>query len=114
MTPKPLKDELGVLNKAYKILTEDLHCDFLKALAELEDNENHRKKNFPHTQLHKVSGIKNVSVYRAYINKIQGWKIHLQYGKDNFLYLCDVLTGEEHDDTTEVIMSRKNRYKKKR
>ena len=114
MTPKPLKDELGIIAKAYKILSEDLHCDFLKALAELEDNENHRTQNFPHTQLHKVSGIKSINVYRAYINKIKGWRIHLQYDNDKFLHLCDVLTGEEHDETTEVIKRRKNNYKKKR
>lgn len=114
MTPKPLKDELGIIAKAYKILSKNLYSDFLKALAELEDNENHITRFFPHTQLHKVSGIKSVNVYRAYINKIKGWRIHLQYDNDKFLHLCDVLTGEEHDETTEVIKRRKNKYKKKR
>ena len=114
MTTKPLKDKLGIIAKAYKSLPKELHCDFLKALAELEDNENHKKRSFPHTELHKVSGIGSVNVYRAYINKIKGWRLHLQYDNDNSISLCDVLTGKEHDATIKVIKSRKNNYKKKR
>lgn len=71
MNPKPLKDELAVIAKAHKLLTNDLYEDFIKALAELEDNENHRTQNFPHTKLHKVKGAKE-NVYRADVNKIKG------------------------------------------
>ncbi|GCL40063.1 hypothetical protein SR1949_51970 [Sphaerospermopsis reniformis] len=53
---KPLLDEYGVIHEAMKILPEYLKIDFLEALAELEDNECHRTRNFPKTRLHKVEG----------------------------------------------------------
>ena len=114
MNIKPIKDVEGVIAKAYKILPTDLHCDFLKAISELENNNNHKHGQFPHTHLHKVEGYKNYSVYRAYIHKTKGWRIHLQYGNDNFLILNDILTGKEHDKTTDVIKTRKNNYNKKK
>lgn len=75
---KPLFDEYGVIYEAMKILPDNLKLDFLEALAELEDNECHRTRSFPKTRLHKVKGIKQ-AIYRADIDKISGWRIHLQY-----------------------------------
>lgn len=110
MAIKPLKDNNGAIKQAYEDLPKKLHDDFFKSLAELEDNECHRTQNFPHTQLHKVKGAKK-SVYRAYINKVTGWRIHLQYGYDNYIEINEILTGQEHDDVTKIIKSRKGKYK---
>ena len=106
---KKLLDEYGVIYEANKILPEDLKLDFLSALAELENNECHRTRNFPKTRLHKVKGIQQ-AIYRADINKISGWRIHLQYHKNGNLLLKDIIEGKLHDSVTEVIKAKKNRY----
>ena len=54
-----LYDEYGIIYQAMKALSnDDLKVSFLEALAELEDNECHRTRQFPKTRLHKVRGIK--------------------------------------------------------
>jgi hypothetical protein len=73
-----LCDEYGIIYQAMKILPDDLKIGFLEALAELEDNECHRTRTFPKTRLHKVKGVKQ-AIYRADIDKISGWRIHVQY-----------------------------------
>ncbi|WP_414546230.1 hypothetical protein [Nostoc sp. CCY0012] len=105
---KPLLDEYGVINEAMKILPNNLKCDFLEALAELEDNECHRTRNFPKTRLHKVTGIKQ-AIYRADIDKISGWRIHIQYIEGK-IHLKDIIEGQQHDDVLKVIKSKKDRY----
>jgi hypothetical protein len=105
---KPLLDEYGVIHEAMKILPEYLKIDFLEALAELEDNECHRTRNFPKTRLHKVAGIKQ-AIYRADINKISGWRIHLQY-IDGKIHLKDIIGGQHHDNVMQVIKLKKDRY----
>ncbi|WP_322657531.1 hypothetical protein [Dendronalium sp. ChiSLP03b] len=78
-------------------------------MAELEDNECHETRTFPKTRLHKVTGIKQ-AIYRADIDKISGWRIHLQYSERQ-IYLKDIIEGQEHDDVVvKVIKSKKNRY----
>ncbi|MBE9197919.1 MULTISPECIES: hypothetical protein [unclassified Nodularia (in: cyanobacteria)] len=105
---KPLLDEYGVIHEAIKILPEDLKVDFLQALAELEDNECHRTRSFPKTRLHKVTGIKQ-AIYRADIDKISGWRIHIQYIEGK-IHLKDIIEGQQHDDVIKVIKSKKDRY----
>lgn len=105
---KPLFDEYGVIYEAMKILPDDLKLDFLEALAELEDNECHRTRSFPKTRLHKVKGVKQ-AIYRADIDKISGWRIHLQY-LNGGIHLKDIIEGKRHDDVLEVIKSKKDRY----
>ena len=105
---KSLLDEYGVIHEAMKILPDDIKIDFLEALAELEDNECHRTRTFPKTRLHKVKGIKQ-AIYRADINKISGWRIHIQY-IDGKIHLKDIIEGQRHDDVIEVIKSKKGRY----
>lgn len=105
---KPLLDEYGVIHEAMKILPDDLKIDFLEALAELEDNECHRTRTFPKTRLHKIKGIKQ-AIYRADINKISGWRIHIQY-IDGKIHLKDIIEGQQHDNVIEVIKSKKDRY----
>ncbi|HNY66541.1 MAG TPA: hypothetical protein PKM41_13985 [Deltaproteobacteria bacterium] len=106
---KPIFDEYGVIMQAMKRLPDDrLRLAFFEALAELEDNENHRRRVFPKTRLHRVMGVKE-AVYRAHITKISGWRIHLQY-IDGRLHLKDLIEGSEHDHTVEVIKARKDRY----
>ena len=76
---KPMLDEHGIIYEALKKLPDNkLKVAFLEALAELEDNECHRTRSFPKTRLHRVSGVKQ-TVYRADINNVSGWRIHLQY-----------------------------------
>ncbi len=108
---KKLLDEYGVIYEACKILPDVMHrLDFLEALAELEDNACHRTRKFPKTRLHRVRGIKQ-AIYRADINKISGWRIHLQYSKtDDSLHLKDILEGRKHDNVIKVIKSKMNRY----
>lgn len=105
---KPLLDEYGVIHEAMKILPEYLKIDFLEALAELEDNECHRTRTFPKTRLHKVAGIKQ-AIYRADINKVSGWRIHLQY-IDGKIHLKDIIGGQHHDNVMQVIKLKKDRY----
>jgi hypothetical protein len=106
---KVLLDEYGVIHEASKILSsEKLKIKFLEALAELEDNTAHKKRQFPKTRLHKVVGVKQ-SVYRADIDKISGWRIHVQY-IDKQLHLKDIIEGQGHDDAIKIIQSKKERY----
>jgi hypothetical protein len=104
-----LYDEYGIIYEARKILpNNDLKIDFLEALAELEDNQCHRTRNFPKTRLHRIKGIKQ-AIYRADIDKISGWRIHVQYinGK---IHLKDIVPGQRHDDVIEIVKSKKSRY----
>jgi hypothetical protein len=107
---KKLLDEFGIIYEANKILPDEYKIKFLEALAELEDNGCHKERTFPKTQLHKVTGVEQ-AIYRAYIDKISGWRIHLQYEKKSgYLILKDIIEGQKHDDVIKVIKSKKNRY----
>jgi len=104
-----LCDEHGIIYEAMKILpTNALKICFLEALAELEDNECHRTRKFPKTRLHKVTGIKQ-AIYRADIDKVSGWRIHVQY-INHQIHLKDIIAGQKHDNVIEVIKSKKARY----
>jgi hypothetical protein len=104
-----LCDEFGIIHEAMKILPDDeLKIGFLEALAELEDNECHRTRKFPKTRLHKVKGVKQ-AIYRADIDKVSGWRIHVQYINGQ-IHLKDIIEGQRHDDVIEVIKSKKVRY----
>lgn len=107
---KPLHDEYGVIREALKILpTDELKLAFLEALAELEDNECHRHRSFPKTRLHRVTGVKQ-AVYRADVDKVSGWRLHVQYGSDGALHLKDIIGGQRHDEVLAVIEAKKARY----
>lgn len=104
-----LCDEYGIVYQAIKVLPDDeLKISFLEALAELEDSECHRTRKFPKARLHKVKGIKQ-AVYRADIDKISGWRIHIQYVNGE-IHLKDIIEGQRHDATLEIIKSKKSRY----
>jgi hypothetical protein len=104
-----LCDEYGIIYEALKILPDDdLKLSFLEALAELEDHECHRIREFPKTRLHKVKGIKQ-AIYRADIDKISGWRLHIQYINEQ-IHLKDIIEGQRHDDVLRVIKSKKTRY----
>jgi len=108
---KSLLDRYGVIHEANKILPDDDHkIALVEALAELEDNTCHTTRTFPKTRLHKVSGVQQ-AIYRADVNKISGWRLHLQYDKlSNQLHLKDVVNGQLHDDVVRVIKAKKYRY----
>lgn len=92
-----------------KILPSDqLKIGLLEALAEIVDKECYRTKKFPKTRLHKVKGIKQ-AVYRTDIDKVSGWRIHIQYASEEIL-LKDIIEGQKHDDVVNVIKSKKIRY----
>ena len=55
-----------------------------------------------------MNGVKQ-TIYRADINKVSGWRIHLQYLNGN-IALKDVIEGRRHDDTLKVIKTKKGRY----
>lgn len=104
-----LCDEYGIIYQAMKILPDDqLKIGFLEALAELEDKECHRTRTFPKTRLHKVTGVKQ-AIYRADIDKISGWRLHIQYVNGQ-IHLKDIIKGQKHDDVLDVIKSKKARY----
>lgn len=104
-----LCDEYGIIYEAMKILPSDqLKINFLEALAELEDKECHRTRQFPKTRLYKVKGVKQ-AIYRADIDKISGWCIHIQYINQQ-IHLKDIIEGQKHDDVIDVIKSKKTRY----
>jgi hypothetical protein len=107
---KTLIDEPGVIYEAGKILPDEKHrVKFLEALGELEDNNCYITKTWPKTRLHRIVGVKQV-VYRADIDKISGWRLHLQL-LDGNLYLRDVIKGSLHDEASEVVNRKKIRYK---
>ncbi|AUD06508.1 hypothetical protein [Spirosoma pollinicola] len=107
---KKLLDEFGIIHEANKILPDEFKIQFLEALAELEDNECHRTRTFLKTRLHKITGVEQ-AIYRADIDKISGWRIHVQYEKDSgYLILKDIIEGQQHDNVIKVIKSKKNRY----
>lgn len=108
MTNKPLHNEFGVIRDAWKVLPSEYRDKFLETLAELEDDECHRQRNFPKTQLHKITGYET-SVYRAYIDKISGWRLHIMY-ENGAIHLKDIIPPKQHDDVIEVIQSKKYRY----
>lgn len=104
-----LCDEYGIIYQAMKILPDnELKVSFLEALAELEDSECHRTRKFPKTRLHKVKGVKQ-AVYRADIDKTSGWRIHIQYVNGE-IHLKDIIEGQRHDATLEIIKSKKSHY----
>lgn len=104
-----LHDEYGIIHEAIKILPDDsLKIAFLEALAELEDSKCHRTRTFPKTRLHKVKGIKQ-AIYRADIDKISGWRIHVQYINGQ-IHLKDIIEGQRHDNVLDAIKSKKGRY----
>jgi hypothetical protein len=106
---KPLLDEYGVINEAHKKLpSDDLRIRLVESLAELEDNECHRTRQFPRTRLHRVVGIQQ-AVYRADIGKTSGWRLHVQY-IDKQIHLKDVIEGGRHDDVLKVIKAKRVRY----
>ncbi|MEG3437123.1 hypothetical protein V0288_08335 [Pannus brasiliensis CCIBt3594] len=49
------------------------------------------------------------AIYRADIDKISGWRIHVQY-IDGQIHLKDIIEGQKHDDVRDVIKSKKDRY----
>ena len=107
---KALLDEYGVIYDAHKLLPDTKHrLQFLEALAELENNDCHKNRHFPVTRLHKVTGVKQ-AIYRADIDKISGWRLHIQYSKDGVLHLKDIIAGSQHDNVFDVIKSKKVRY----
>lgn len=104
-----LCDEYGIIYEAMKVLpNNELKISFLEALAELENTECHRTRKFPKTRLHKIKGVKQ-AIYRGDIDKVSGWRIHIQYINGQ-LHLKDIIKGQKHDDVIEVIKSRKGRY----
>ena len=107
---KALLDAYGVIYDAQKSLPDERHrLQFLEALAELENNACHRTRTFPVTRLHKVTGVKQ-AIYRADVDKISAWRIHLQYYNDGVLHLKDLVPGSQHDNVVDVIKSKKDRY----
>lgn len=106
---KALLDEYGVIYEAMKILPDNKYkVAFLEALAELEDNEAHRTRTFPKTRLHRVTGVKQ-AVYRADVDKISGWRLHVQYS-NNQIQLKDIIEGQKHDDVLKVVKAKKDKY----
>lgn len=106
---KPLFDEFGIILEGQKILPDSkLKLSFLESLAELENNECHTKQTFPKTRLHKIKGVKQI-IYRADIDKISGWRIHVQYTNGQ-LHLKDIIPGQKHDDVQNVMKSKRDRY----
>ena len=109
---KVLLDEYGIIYQANKSLPDDKHkVQLVEALAELEDNTCHKSRKFPVTRLHRVRGYKK-AVYRADVNKISGWRLHLQYDKaTKQLHLKDIIDGQLHDNVIKVIKSKRGRYR---
>lgn len=107
---KKLLDEFGIIHEGNKILPDNFKVQFLEALAELEDNDCHKTRTFPKTRLHKVTGFEQ-AIYRADIDKISGWRIHVQYEKaTGYIILKDIIEGQKHDEVIKIIKSKKNRY----
>lgn len=109
-----LIDEYGIIKEAEKILPTEFKLNFLTALAELEDRDCYKHQAFPKTKLHIVKGQKlsTAKIYRAYIDKISGWRIHLQCSteQNNTIILKQIIPGQKHDDCLDIIKSQRHRY----
>ena len=107
---KGMVDDHGTIYVCNKKLPDEFKMKLIEVLAELQDNECHATHQFPKSQLHKIDGVKKV--YRAYIDKTSGWRLHVQYGEDKRLHLCEMLEPSEHDRGTKskVIKQKKNKY----
>ena len=109
----PLFDSWGVIYEAaLRLPSEALKLALVEALAELEDHECHRTRKFPKTRLHRVEGSRE-PVYRADIDKISGWRLHLQY-VDGQVHLKDIIDGKRHDDVLGQIEAKRVRYRRER
>ncbi|QFJ56270.1 hypothetical protein FXF36_14500 [Pseudobutyrivibrio xylanivorans] len=109
-----LKDMNGVIFESNDKLNDDNKLNLVAVLAELEDENSHKHREFPISQLHKVTGVEGV--YRAYINKIEGWRIHLTYNKaEKTFEIVELLSPGEHDRGTKnkVIKSKAKKYRNK-
>jgi hypothetical protein len=108
---KTLLDEYGIIYEDNKILPNELlRLKLLGALAELEDNACHKSRQYPKTRLHRVRGYEK-AIYRADIDKISGWRLHVQFdSKTKQLHLKDIIEGQNHDHVIKVIKSKKGRY----
>jgi hypothetical protein len=65
-------------------ISYDFKLKFLEVLGELEDNNAHKTGQFPKSKRHKVAGVEE-TIFRGYIDKISGWRFHVQYG-NNHIY----------------------------
>jgi hypothetical protein len=111
--PKGLVDDFGILMECQSVLPDNRHrLQLLESIAELENNRAHATRNFSKTRFHKIAGIKE-AIYRADIDKISGWRLHLQYSRtDHRLHLKDVIAGQLHDSVVKAIKSKRDRYEK--
>lgn len=107
---KGLIDDNGVIYECNKVLPEEYKTRLVEILAEFEDNKCHKCQSFPKSKLHKIIGADKV--YRAYIDKISGWRLHIQYGEDKRIHLCEVLKPSEHDRGTKkkTLKNKKEKY----
>ena len=107
---KGLIDDNGVIYECNKVLPEEYKTRLVEILAELEDNKCHKCQSFPKSKLHKVIGADKV--YRAYIDKISGWRLRIQYGEDKRIHLCEVLKPSEYDRGTKkkTLKNKKEKY----
>jgi len=106
--------ELFKAGRIYKESFPTIYCPECQtpvAQAELEDKNCHKKRSYPKTRLHRVTGIEQ-AVYRADIDKISGWRLHLQFDRaTDELHLKDIVQGQLHDDVRKVIKAKKDRYR---
>jgi hypothetical protein len=111
--PKGLVDDFGILMECQQMLPDDRHrLQLLESISELEDNQAHATRSFPKTRLHKIAWTEH-AVYRADIDKISGWRLHVQYSRsDRRLHLKDVIEGQKHDSVIKAIRAKRSRYEK--
>ena len=102
----PLFDAWGVIYDAAKRLpNEQLKLGFVAALAELGITSAIAPASF-RRRVYTGS-----LVYRADIDKVSGWRIHLQY-ENGQVHLKDVIEGQKHDDVLGQIEAKKIRYER--
>jgi hypothetical protein len=107
---KALLDKYGIIRKAAKVLPDKRHrLAFLEALDEIETYECYRTRRFPKTEAKILAGIKP-PIYRAYIEKTSGWRLHFRLNEAQQVQLADVLTRQEHDDWRDKVTERRWRY----
>jgi len=112
MASKGIVDDCGTIRDIYKDVPADFHAKAIAAIAELENNENHKKHEFPISQIHLMTNIKgDDKVYRFYIDKITGWRVMAKYGKDKRLHLCGVCDPSYHDDANKYYKSHRVNFK---
>lgn len=114
MDVKGVVDDICCIANLLKVCPEEYHAGFLASLAELENNYNHVKRNYPVSRFHIMEGTGDYQAFRFDIDKMSGWRCFAQFRDDHRLHLCGISEKKYHDKPMEFIKTHKDYFEKKK